>query len=100
MADKKKQKIRAEFRKNRGQRARSDQWTSRFRAAGADDHDDPVLDERVSGKGELTRKRTVVGRSVEPEQGSLGVLLDVDPTAVERGRVLCVQGLLSTVEGP
>lgn len=54
--------------------------------------------ERVSGKGELTRKRTVLGAPLEDEQAGFGVLLDIDPTTVERGRVLAVQGLLSTVE--
>jgi ribosome biogenesis GTPase len=99
MADPKKKKIRAEFRKNRAQRARSDDWTRRFRAEGSEDVRDPVLDERISGKGELSRKRTIVGATAEGEQAGLGVLLDIDLSTVERGRVLAVRGLLSTVEG-
>lgn len=98
MADKKKRKIRADFRKNRAGRARSDEWTRRFHAEGADAQQDAVLQERVSGKGELTRKRTVLGAVTAGEQAGFGVLLDVDEQAVRRGRVLAVHGLVSTVE--
>ena len=98
MADKRTKKIRAEFRKNRTGRARSDDWTRRFLSEGDEAHEDVVLDERISGKGELTRKRTVSGAETAGEQDGFGVLLDVDPKTVQRGRVLCVQGLLNTVE--
>jgi ribosome biogenesis GTPase len=98
MADKRTQKIRAEFRKNRTGRARSDDWTRRFRSEGVEAHDDLVLDERISGKGELTRKRTVSGAATAGEEAGFGVLLDVDLATVKRGRVLCVQGLLNTVQ--
>lgn len=99
MADKKR-KIRAEFRKNRTQRARSDDWTRRFRGTEADrdeSTDEAPNKERISGKGELSRKRTVLGEAVEGD-ADLGVLLDVDLTTVRRGRVLSVHGLTSTVE--
>jgi ribosome biogenesis GTPase len=100
MADKKKNKIRAAFRKNRNQRARLDDWTSRFRSEGAEAGDDAVSDERVSGKGELTRKRTVLGATTQTEQAGFGVVLDVDEGTLVRGRVLAVHGLISTVEDP
>ena len=100
MADKKKHKIRADFRKNRAERARSDEWTRRFHSEGAETQQDPILEERISGKGELTRRRTVMGAATEGEQAGFGVLLDVDETTVLRGRVLAVQGLLSTLEAP
>ena len=99
MADKKR-KIRAEFRKNRTQRARSDDWTRLFRGTEADRDegtDEALSKERVSGKGELSRKRTVLGEAVDGD-ANLGVLLDVDPTTVRHGRVLSVHGLNSTVE--
>jgi ribosome biogenesis GTPase len=99
MADKKKQKIRAKFRKNRAERARSDDWTRRFRAQSDDEHPEASPDERISGKGEISRKRTVVGAEADSDQAGFGVLLDVDPATVRRGRVLCVHGLTSTVEG-
>jgi len=100
MADKKKRKIRAAFRKNRAERARSDDWTRQFHAEGPDAQEDAVLEERVSGKGELSRRRTVMGAAAENEQAGVGVVLDVDESAMLRGRVLAVQGLLSTVEAP
>jgi ribosome biogenesis GTPase len=98
MAAKRKQKIRADFRKNRTERARSDHWTRRFRADGDDPQEDAPLEERISGKGELTRKRTVVGAMADSENAGLGVLRDVDEAVVLRGRVLAVQGLTSTVQ--
>ncbi len=98
MADKKKHKIRAAFRKNRAARARSDDWTRRFHSEGAEAQEDAVLDERISGKGDLTRKRTVMGAAAAGEEAGFGVLLDVDKTVVRRGRVLSVHGLTSNVE--
>lgn len=98
MAGKKKQKIRALFRKNRAERARADEWTRRFHAEGAEDEQDPVLAERISGKGELTRRRTVLVETPEGETAGAEPLLGVDSSAVKLGRVLAVQGLHSTVE--
>ncbi len=98
MADKRKQKIRAEFRKNRADRSRSYDWTRRFRDEGDEVQQDAPLDERISGKGELTRKRTVVGAVADPNKAGFDVLPDVDLSAVKHGRVLSVHGLTSTVE--
>ena len=92
MADKKKHKIRTQFRKNRARPGRSDDWSR------PEEQEDAIQHERVSGKGELTRKRTVMGAQVEGEQAGLGVLLDIDLSTVQSGRVLAVQGLLSTVQ--
>ncbi len=92
----KKKKIRAEFRKNRNVRARSSDWTRRYRQHGFED-ETPLPSERVSGKGELVRRRTVCGDATEDEVG-LGIHLDVDKTACRRGRVLRVLGLKSVVE--
>jgi ribosome biogenesis GTPase / thiamine phosphate phosphatase len=100
MADKKKQKIRAQFRKNRAHRARSDDVTRRFSREHPEEHSDAASSERISGKGDLSRKRTIVGAVVDSEEAGFGLLLDVDPATVERGRVLEVHGLASTVEGP
>jgi ribosome biogenesis GTPase len=98
MADKKKRKIRADFRKNRAGRARSDDWTRRFHAQGAESQEDVVRQERVSGKGELTRKRTVLGAATTAEHAGFGLVLDVDVQSLVRGRVLAVHGLISTVQ--
>ena len=57
-----------------------------------------MLNERVSGKGDLSRRRTVVGDALtEQEQPGLAVQLEVDPRQCRSGRVLAVQGLISTV---
>ena len=94
----KKKKIRADFRKNRSVRTRRTDWTQQF-----DQHqfeeEDPQKQERVSGKGELSRKRTVCGKSVETgDEPGLDIHLDVDETVCHSGRVLSVHGLASTVE--
>lgn len=94
----KKKKIRADFRKNRSVRARRSDWTRQF-----DQHqfegEDLQQQERISGKGELTRKRTVRGDLLDTgDEPGLDVHLEVDETACRRGRVLSVHGLASTVE--
>ena len=60
---KKKQKLRANFRKNRSVRARRKDFTRDF------DADHPQLEDveqrqSVRGKGELTRKRTLAGAEI------------------------------------
>jgi ribosome biogenesis GTPase len=92
----KKKKLRAEFRKNRGSRARGADPTRDFRA-GDERADDAARQERVSGKGELTRKRVVVGESTDEASG-FAVLPEVDLSVCRRGRVLAVYGLTSEVE--
>jgi ribosome biogenesis GTPase len=94
---KKKGKIRADFRKNRNIRTREKDLTRKFRQDWFEDHD-TVGEERISGKGDLTRKRTVsqsdaaaadAGFPVPPRAGTAGHCL---------GRVLSVQGLVSTIQ--
>lgn len=93
----KKRKIRADFRKNRAMRARRGNWTRDFQQHGFED-EAPPLNERVSGKGELSRRRTVVGvRSDNQEQPGLDVRLEVDLQRCCPGRVLAVKGLISHV---
>jgi ribosome biogenesis GTPase len=89
---KKKRKLRTDFRKNREARARD----KRF---GEDS--ERVLDaparERVSGKGDIARKRTVAGAEIVEDDAGTMVLPDVDRSVCRLGRVLRVQGLLSIV---
>lgn len=93
----KKRKIRADFRKNRIMRARRANWTRDFQQHGFEE-EAPPLSERVSGKGELSRRRTVVGDlSEDHEQPGLDVHLEVDPRRCRPGRVLAVKGLISNV---
>ena len=89
-------KLRIEFRKNRSGRRRSGDLT---RAVDADPDAvaDQVSGERISGKGSLTRKRTVM---VEAAPGGPVDGLAVAPFAAGawRGRVLHVHGLESLVQ--
>ncbi len=96
MSKKKKQKIRATFRKNRQVRTRQEDLTEQYREHGFQ-ADDAARSERVSGKGELTRKRTVV--CIEPggEESGLSILRDVDDRQCLAGTVLRSGGLRSTV---
>jgi len=94
----KKKKIRAEFRKNRGVRARTTDWTRQYRQHGFE-NEAPLQGERVSGKGDLVRHRTVCGEQVGAhEEPGFDVHLDVDASVCRYGRVLSVFGLISMVE--
>jgi ribosome biogenesis GTPase len=93
----KERKIRAEFRKNRNVRARRTDWTRQFDQHGFQE-EAPPQSERISGKGDLTRHRTVRGSQVPGgDEPPLDVCLEVDESACLRGRVLSVLGLTSTV---
>ncbi len=93
----KKKKIRTSFRKNRNVRTRPTDWTRQFEEHGFED-DAPKQQERISGKGDLSRKRTVHGTEVGTgDEPGLEVQLDVDEAACRPGRVLAVRGLISTV---
>ncbi|MEO8495503.1 MAG: ribosome small subunit-dependent GTPase A [Planctomycetota bacterium] len=97
MTDKPKKKIRTEFRKKHESRTRNTDLTREFHEHGFED-DESVHSERVSGKGELTRKRTIIGEDIEHEDASLSVHLDIDEAVCLRGRVLRVHGLQSYVQ--
>jgi len=96
MSGKKKRKIRTEFRKNREVRVRRGDLTKDFQDHGFE-QDDSAQTERVSGKGSLSRKRTVVGEQLEGEAG-LNVLPEVDESTCLLGTVLSVGGLHSPVQ--
>ena len=88
----KKRKIRVEFRKNRQKRARRNDLT-RDVAAG-DDADSLAGSERMSGKGDLTRYRTVV----VGDSSSGGSGREVDLQGCRIGRVISAVGLNSFVD--
>jgi ribosome biogenesis GTPase / thiamine phosphate phosphatase len=98
----KKKKSRVEFRKNRSPRARKTDWTRQFDEHRFDEQA-PEHQERISGRGEAARRRTVRTAEVAPEESGAempcDVHLDVDETMCRRGRVLSVFGLSSTVIG-
>ena len=99
MANEKKRKVRAEFRKNRVPRTRQGDLTREYRDDGLE-NDESARSERVSGKGELTRKRTVIAAEAGTEGShGLAIELDVDEAACHGGRVLSVHGLTSHVLG-
>lgn len=93
----KKRKVRADFRKNREAPARDKRVS----------HDPTDLDsravdapsgERVSGKGHISRKRTVAGGQIIEDESGTWMLPDIDRAVCRLGRVLRVQGLHSMVQ--
>ena len=92
---KKKRKLRTDFRKNREVRARDKRLQPRAGRIGF--AVDAPHGERVSGKGDISRKRTVAGAEIVEDEAGTHVLPDVDRTVCRLGRVLRVQGLLSIV---
>jgi ribosome biogenesis GTPase / thiamine phosphate phosphatase len=91
----KRRMIRTDFRKNRSERTRRTDWSELV----GSDESEQIAGERVSGKGELTRRRSVRGQAVVPgDDADAGILLDVDETVCRPGRVLSVHGLTSLVQ--
>jgi ribosome biogenesis GTPase len=89
-------KLRIDFRKNRSGRRRDGDLTRQI-AADPERLADQAAVERLSGKGELTRKRTVM---VEAEAHGPVDGMAASPLAADawRGRVLHVHGLESLVQ--
>jgi ribosome biogenesis GTPase / thiamine phosphate phosphatase len=83
-------KIRTEFRKNHQGRTRDTNLTRKYEQ---DLLGDTTSRERVSGKGELTRHRTVVGQVSAIGSDGLAVELQFDDPNIVSGRVLRVHGL-------
>lgn len=95
---KRPKKVRTDFRKNRAPRPRQGDLTRQFEPKRAE-LDDLARDERLSGKGELTRRRTVLASddATAPAGAESELVIDVDRDCLP-GRVLSVHGLLSQVE--
>ena len=83
-------KIRTEFRKNHQGRTRDTDLTRKY---AQDRLGDTASRERVSGKGELTRHRTVMGQHSATGSDGLAVELQFDDPTIVSGRVLRVHGL-------
>ncbi len=94
---KKQRKVRADLRKNRNVRTRQNDLTRNF-ASNQEAVEDMATGQSVSGKGELTRKRTVVNADVGEDASGAIVLPAIDPAICRQGRVLRVQGLHSAVQ--
>jgi len=87
----KPRKFRIEFRKNRSARRRDGDVT-RALAGDLDGGGHDATGERVSGKGDLTRKRTVTVAG-PPQDGIDGLAVQPLAAGAWRGRVLEVHGL-------
>jgi len=97
VSKKRSQKIRVEFRKNRENKARQRQLDRRM--LDDDDHaQDAVTEERMTGKGALTRRRTVMASADEASAGGT-VLRDIDVSQCLSGLVLSPRGLGCHVRG-
>ncbi|MGB7345228.1 MAG: ribosome small subunit-dependent GTPase A [Pirellulaceae bacterium] len=95
MAKKKSSKLRADFRKKHQGRVRKADLTRQFRTGDQDDLADAIQSERVSGKGDLTRKKTVAGVD-DPAKDSDA---NIDDQLLIPGRVISAHGLKSKVLG-
>lgn len=91
----KPRKFRVEFRKNRSTRRRAGDLT---RAVEADPEATAghAASERISGKGDLTRKRTIVAHDLPPGPAD-GLTVEPASAPTWRGLVLHVHGLESVV---
>ena len=93
---KQKQKHRVAFRKNREKRARQQNLTREIDAASDNEEEagrleDMPTGERLSGKGAISRNRTVMVESVDGDGDE--VRIEIDETQCERGRVVSATGL-------
>ncbi len=99
MSKKKKKKssiVRAEFKKNREVRTRRSDLTREYHEKGHAE-EDAASTERISGKGSLTRRRSISGAHSDEDETGMAVVLDVDESACLAGRVLRSGGLHSDV---
>ncbi|MDR3232733.1 MAG: ribosome small subunit-dependent GTPase A [Planctomycetaceae bacterium] len=98
----KKSKIRVEFRKNRLRKTRSGDWTRQYEEHGCQEENE-AAEERIGGKSELSRKRTVIGEiSDDTESSAFSIILhtaaDTASSNLCAGRVLKVHGVDSIVQ--
>jgi len=96
-----RRKFRVQLRKNRSARRRGGDLTRRT-LADPDAASDLAAGERLSGKGDLTRKRTVVvaGAQGVADGSRDGLAVEPATAGALRGRVLHVHGLESVVLHP
>jgi len=95
VAKNKKKKVRVAFHKNRNKRRRNNNLTRHIDDESSSiNTEDLAASERYSGKGDLTRNRTVISTEGDGDE----VLIDVDPSACRTGRVLSATGLNSIVQ--
>jgi ribosome biogenesis GTPase len=97
MSKKKPNKNRIEFRKGHQNQRRERGLTEKY--ADSQDEIDTQNSQRISGKGDLTRRRTVKGDLVDPEHrdGIQSIQIQASESTLA-GRVIRVHGLESIVE--
>lgn len=93
----KSRKVRTQLRKGYQKRKRQGDLTREYEEHGFE-NSDPAYSERVSGKGDLTRHRTVIGESIESEEAGFEVQLDIDSPDTLHGTVISVHGRTCRVE--
>ena len=98
MSKKKSRKVRTKLKKGHQGRRRRGDFTREFEKHGFRDID-PVRQERLSGKGDLTRHRTVIGEAGSDEHDAINVQLKINEQDCIRGRVYSVHGLDCVVAG-
>lgn len=94
MSKKKRKKVRVEFRKNREARARDNDLTREVQQDGLEE-DERASGERLSGKGDLSRYRTVIG--VETDETGQPIR-EVNESECLLGRVVAATGLNCLVQ--
>ncbi len=92
MAKHRPSKIRTEFKKNYQQRRRNSDLTRSFQQDPLND-EAHVSRERVSGKGEMSRHRTIIGQQLDDAGDGLSVEMESNDPNLLQGRVLRVHGL-------
>lgn len=90
-------KVRIDFRKNRSTRRRAGDLT-RIVDRDPERADEQPVTERISGKGDLTRRRTILAAD-GPADGVAALAAESD-AGTWRGQVMHVHGLESFVRGP
>ena len=86
-------KVRTDFRKNRKTRARERRLTEQFNRP---EDTTPTIrsqQERLSGKGDVTRRRTIVGTELTDDSTGMSVIPQVDTSLCLAGTVLRAGGL-------
>lgn len=91
--------VRTEFKKKYQSRQRRSDLTRDYQQDALDE-DALETGERVSGKGDLTRRRTVVGSAAERTGDGLSVDVEIDDPNALTGTVLRVHGLDCVVRAP
>lgn len=91
-----KSKIRTDFRKRYNTRARKRDFTRDYNDPSGK-VEDTSQTERVSGKGQLSRKRTIITAETVDEEGATQIQLDVNEEECLKGRVISVHGLNSMI---